>query len=854
MEWMGSVMETHRQFLSHIVIWHDVSVCDQDKLQLAEPTEQSGATDTSQELNLLTLMKKITKLVNLLKFSLTTDQVEHLFSEQEEPNNDTVFALPVESSDSDSSDFEPVYTVQPSSILIHDHTIPIPFVKIQIVPSRYHKPITTIGFLDTGAQRSTHDEHQKLLQQFFQIIQEHGIMISDKKSTIATTTISLDPTLHKSYSTFLKVTLQKSKSNSFLESLITSVISCHMSITIQIAQNPPPLKLITDGKRILQTDASDESRGAILLEECNGKEHFIAYASGQFPDAQKHYHTVYKEILAVKNESYNKLLTHRLLELPDQEGKQFTSVFIIHRPYFQHPHTKDFWTQNQSYECDENHQGNTIKTSSDPLHIHGGPITRARAKKMQAALNGLIEKIWIENAIQDARHHELGLKIRQGIVGIIQVIGKPNTQFVSNAERFKQYQDAVVGTVLTTLHAASVLLTFYPNFNLSLQDTNMSTALKVQVQIQGAEQISSAKMATLHHQQISLDLPTRDNHSDALMVLAESYKIPTIIQIPRQIPHHELIKLMSLEWISNYEKFHSNTAPIQTSESMFERRPDEAKPPYEPPPPPALLPIYKKELKWIVKHCKPETFSPNLHQTSTPQPIACMMFSSSSQDYSLNFPSLEAQSDSQKKVVTKSFIPSAITSAGQLEEPKPFESVLNWQIQNARAQNDTLVDIHKRVDKINLLTDHIETKVDSITLQMQQIYQNLQSQISQLDADLRVMLSQRYYGLEFDQKEREIRRLKAELDQIESEKHRRTLFTKSPPIPTIIKWREKLSEMSAWVDLQMIRSGATIESVLKEFVTRFTGSLGDWFDSLGPYRQLQFVQLPNVSSGLAIHT
>ena len=58
--------------------------------------------------------------------------------------------------------------------------------------------------------------------------------------------------------------------------------------------------------------------------------------------------------------------------------------------------------------------------------------------------------------------------------------------------------------------------------------------------------------------------------------------------------------------------------------------------------------------------------------------------------------------------------------------------------------------------------------------------------------------------------------------------------------------------MSAWVDLQMIRSGATIESVLKEFVTRFMGSLRDWFDSLGPYRQLQFVQLPNVASALSI--
>ncbi|KAH9698141.1 hypothetical protein KPL71_023898 [Citrus sinensis] len=146
--------------------------------------------------------------------------------------------------------------------------------------------------------------------------------------------------------------------------------------------------------------------------------------------------------------------------------------------------------------------------------------------------------------------------------------------------RFKQYQDAVIGTVLTTLHAGSVLLTFYPNFNLSLQDPNLPTTLKVQVQIQGAEQISSAKIATLHHQLVyrlqnhALDLPTPEHHSDTLMVLAESDQIPTIIQIPRQIPRHELIKLMPLEWISNYEQFHNNTAPIQTSEGMFERRQD----------------------------------------------------------------------------------------------------------------------------------------------------------------------------------------------------------------------------------------------------------------------------------------
>ncbi|KAH9680174.1 hypothetical protein KPL71_026452 [Citrus sinensis] len=44
---------------------------------------------------------------------------------------------------------------------------------------------------------------------------------------------------------------------------------------------------------------------------------------------------------------------------------------------------------------------------------------------------------------------------------------------------FKQYQHAIIGTVLTTLHVGSALLTFYPNFNLSLLDSNLATTLKV---------------------------------------------------------------------------------------------------------------------------------------------------------------------------------------------------------------------------------------------------------------------------------------------------------------------------------------------------------------------------------------
>ena len=31
---------------------------------------------------------------------------------------------------------------------------------------------------------------------------------------------------------------------------------------------------------------------------------------------------------------------------------------------------------------------------------------------------------------------------------------------------------------------------------------------------------------------------------------------------------------MPLEWLSNYEQFHQNSQPIQTSEASYEKRPD----------------------------------------------------------------------------------------------------------------------------------------------------------------------------------------------------------------------------------------------------------------------------------------
>ena len=144
----------------------------------------------------------------------------------------------------------------------------------------------------------THDEHHRLLQQFFQIIQEHGIMISKKKSTIATTSVEFlgmkiqnghyqprphiaQELLHFPESNFTKTQVQQflgiinyicdflphvnhhtSKLSALLKKNPPSWSEIHTDVVKQlkqIAQNPPPLKLIINGKRIPQTDASDES-------------------------------------------------------------------------------------------------------------------------------------------------------------------------------------------------------------------------------------------------------------------------------------------------------------------------------------------------------------------------------------------------------------------------------------------------------------------------------------------------------------------------------------------------------------------------------------------------------------------
>ncbi|KAH9680179.1 hypothetical protein KPL71_026455 [Citrus sinensis] len=56
------------------------------------------------------------------------------------------------------------------------------------------------------------------------------------------------------------------------------------------------------------------------------------------------------------------------------------------------------------------------------------------------------------------------------------------------------------------------------------------------------------------------------------------------------------------------------------------------------------------------------------------------------------------------------------------------------------------------------------------------------------------------------------------------------------------KWQARHQKFTTWIDVQMTSPNGQSQSVLREFCSRFTGSLRDWFESLGEYRQLQLIQ------------
>ncbi|KAH9668449.1 hypothetical protein KPL70_021422 [Citrus sinensis] len=538
--------------------------------------------------------------------------------------------------------------------------------------------------------------------------------------------------------------------------------------------------------------------------------------------------------------------------------------------------------------------------------------------------------------------------------------------------RFKEYQHAVIGTVLTTLHAGSVLLTFYPNFNLSLKDPNLPITFKTTEATFDRRPNGQVKLSF----QTPNTKPVSDNPqlSYTAMITAvqtgQEKKLPIhgfssegYPVYPDKINGHFLWDVPEAHMCNPDCSCLDDTDIDEELEVMRRKKKKKKKSSYPPP------------------SCKSFLPQPPPNPKPPAQPIrSCLMVSSHS--YEELFPPLEKQTNTQTRVTSKPFIHSPITASGQPEEPRQYEAVLNWQTKNASAQNHTLQQLGKKIDCVANQVSHTETKVDSISNHLDQMYLHLQDRISELDADLRRMINNHIWGLEFNKKVAEIRKLKAELSRIpfllnhnlhqskvkiseprpkatsssststippeesqdipkplnkdkgpmdqyhyhtvqiqssdssdSSEPETNNSSSTSPydssqastdseseyaditgilmatetadpsaststpivddnpsdqasqtnPVPPPVhehstkpssaswftfddilrhKWAARLQEFAAWIDLQGTKPNAHPQAVLREFMARSTGSLRDWLESLGEYRQLQFMESP----------
>ncbi|GKA27953.1 putative reverse transcriptase domain, viral movement protein [Tanacetum coccineum] len=158
--------------------------------------------------------------------------------------------------------------------------------------------------------------HAELLSKFYTLVTKYGIMLSEKKMEVGVTTIQFlgmeisdgkyqpQPHVAQELLKFPDELSSQKMIQQFL-GLVNYMADFLPKLSHHTALFPykmPPLKILASSeKRILQTDASDECWGAVLLvQDNNNKRHVCGYKSGTFKASEQHYHSTFKEILAVK--------------------------------------------------------------------------------------------------------------------------------------------------------------------------------------------------------------------------------------------------------------------------------------------------------------------------------------------------------------------------------------------------------------------------------------------------------------------------------------------------------------------------------------------------------------------------
>ncbi|KAK8493391.1 hypothetical protein V6N12_000935 [Hibiscus sabdariffa] len=182
-----------------------------------------------------------------------------------------------------------------------------------------------------------------------------------------------------------------------------------------------------------------------------------------------------------------------------------------------------------------------------------------------------------------------------------------------------------------------------------------------------------------------------------------------------------------------------------------------------PPPAPQKLkpesfvqPCYKRIQKWVKKNPQP---NPEPEPKQYPLPLI-LMFQPTSSSYDKDFPPLEEFTEKEFKHAPK--IPTPLLGG----KTSAAESTLNWQTENAIAQNKVLSRIDSQVTHMGTRLTQVEIKVDSNTKIANELMVLLHKRLQQLEKQTTPPGVDLFYHLEMKQKE--IQTLKEQIKMLEA--------------------------------------------------------------------------------------
>ncbi|KAL4653421.1 hypothetical protein ACB092_01G301900 [Castanea dentata] len=311
--------------------------------------------------------------------------------------------------------------------------------------------------------------------------------------------------------------------------------------------------------------------------------------------------------------------------------------------------------------------------------------------------------------------------------------------------RFIEYHNAVIGTVQTTLNAGTVFVTLFPNFNMSLKDPHLYDALKVQVQITGASQVHDTFAATLHYQ-LAYRLQNHAFDVDPGMT-------PMCTFVPRQLNKDQMKKLFPESWITKYETLHQASQLIQSNTPFFIRNQNgDAKVRF------MIAALEKEEDVCDCEECReeeifeeeekrrkkksPQQLLKERYEAGDPEPLPCYMFDHASPSYSQIFPPLESFDHPQTNVkhVWKIKNPAGTNPDGSKKQVSSAEAVLNWQAENAVAQNQVLSKILDNQQKLTEAVTHTFSSSNSLI-------EDLKKKIKSVEQELETIVSTDFFTI-----------------------------------------------------------------------------------------------------------